>query len=226
MWSRPFGPPATTTPDAAMGRPRQHDLDELLGHARNLWIERGIGGLTIRALSSASGASNGAVYHAFKSRDGLLARVWADEGRRFLTFQRDRVEEAMQEGGATSALVTAALAPAAYAETNADGARLLLAATADDLLTAELDEEARTQLLELQSELGVLIVALASALWDRHDRAAVTLVRHCVVTLPGGLLLQAKKITDPIARHALEHSVRGIAAVAPPTPDEDIMVSS
>ena len=176
-------------------------------------------GLTIRALSSASGASNGAVYHAFGSRDGLLARVWAEEAGRFLTFQRDRVAEAMGEGDPTAALVAAALAPAAYAKDDEDGARLLLAATADDLLTSELDE-GRTQLLQLQKELRALLVELASALWERGDRAAVTTVRHCVVTLPGALLLKSDRITDPLAQHSLEHAVRGIAAAPPagPTP--------
>lgn len=203
-----------------MGRPRQYDLADLLRHARDLWIERGVDGLTIRALSSASGASNGAVYHAFGSRDGLLARVWAEEAGRFLAFQRDRVAEAMGEGEATAALVAAALAPAAYAKDDEDGARLLLAATVDDLLTSELDEEGRPQLLQLQKELGVLLVELASALWERGDRAAVTVVRHCVVTLPGALLLKADRITDPLAQHSLEHAVRGIAAAPPagPTP--------
>jgi AcrR family transcriptional regulator len=207
-----------------MGRPRQYDLDDLLAHARGLWIMRGVDGLTIRALSSASGASNGAVYHAFGSRDGLLARVWAEEAGRFLTFQRDRVAEAIRDGDATAALVAAALAPAAYAKDN-EGARLLLATTADDLLTLELDEEGRTQLLRLQKELGALLVELASALWERRDRAAVTTVRHCVVTLPGALLLNADRITDPLARHALEHAVRGIASMTPPTPT-DAMPSS
>ncbi|MEU0313843.1 helix-turn-helix domain-containing protein [Nocardioides sp. NPDC006273] len=199
-----------------MGRPRQHDLDDLLGHARRLWIERGADGLTIRALSSVSGASNGAVYHAFGSRAGLLARVWAQEAGRFLAFQRDRVREAVLDGDATSALVAAALAPATYATDNADGARLLLAVTADDLLAADPGEPARTQLIDLQKELGTLLVDLASALWDRRDRAAVEVVRHCVVTLPGALLLQADDIADPLAAHSLEHAVHGIAAVAPP----------
>lgn len=199
-----------------MGRPRQYDLADLLAHARGLWIGRGLDGVTIRALSSVSGASNGAVYHAFGSRDGLLARVWAEEAGHFLTFQRDRVAEALRACDARAALVAAALAPAAYAIDNEDGARLLLAATADDLLTSELDEEGRTQLLGLQRELGALLIDLAEALWGRRDRTAVTAVRHCVVTLPGALLLNVDGITDPLARHALERAVRGIASTPPP----------
>ena len=205
-----------------MGRPRQYDLDDLLGHARDLWIGRGVDGLTIRALSSASGASNGAVYHAFGSRAGLLARVWAQEAGRFLAFQRDRVREAMLEGDATAALVAAALAPATYATSNADGARLLLVATADDLLVADLDDAGRTQLLELQKELGALLIDLASALWGRRDGAAVAVVRHCVVALPGALLLESRDLADPLAAHSLENAVRGIASVAPPGPERSV----
>lgn len=196
-----------------MGRPRQHDLDSLLGHARRLWVERGLGGVTVRALTESSGASNGAIYHAFGSRDGLLARVWAREADEFLAFQRERVE---QEQDPTDALVAAALAPASYAVEHAEGARLLLAATGDDLTTPELDEEGRAELGRLQRDLGRLLTQLSEALWDRRDRAAVTAVRYCVVDLPGALLLKAGDVTDPLAVHVLERAVRGIAAEPPP----------
>jgi len=198
-----------------MGRPRRYDLDDLLQHARALWLGGGTAGVTIRALSSASGASNGAVYHAFGSRDGLLARVWAREADGFLAFQRDRVTRVLRDADPTGALVAAALAPAAYAVTNADGARLLLAATVDDLLTPELDDEGRAHLHRLREELGRLLIELAEALWERRDRAAVTTVRYCVVDLPGTLLLKAEDLTDPLARHVLERAVRGIASDPP-----------
>jgi len=199
-----------------MGRPRQHDLDQLLDQARRLWIEQGVGGVTIRALSAASGASNGAIYHAFGSRDGLLASVWTREADQFLAFQRTLVERAMREGDPADGLVAAALAPAAYAAQDDDGARLLLTATLGDLLTPELDRDRRRQLLRLQQELGGVVAELAEALWDRHDNAALTTVRYCVVDLPGALLLKAQAVTDPVARHALERAVRGIASMPPP----------
>jgi AcrR family transcriptional regulator len=199
-----------------MGRPRQHDLGSLLDHARRLWVEHGIAGVTIRGLSAASGASNGAIYHAFGSRDGLLASVWSREADAFLAFQRAQVDAALESGGAVDGLVAAALTPASYAEAQRDGARLLLAADVDDLLTDDLPEEARQELHRLRKELGALLVDLAVALWDRHDAAAVTTARYCVVDLPGALLLRSAEPTDPLARHALERAVRGIAAQAPP----------
>ena len=181
-----------------MGRPRRFDPDELADHARSLWVEHGKSGVTTRALVAASGASNGAVYHAFGSRDGLLARVWARETAGFLTFQQDAVSRAMSDGGAVDGLVEAALAPARYAE------------------TAGLTDEGRSQLRRRQQELGSLLAELSTALWRRQDTAALTTVRYCVVDLPGALLLRSPGITDPIAHHALELAVRGIAAEPPP----------
>src|SRR3954453_6385528 len=107
-----------------MGRPRQYNLDELLRDARALWTESGIAGVTMRALSSVSGASNGALYHAFGSRDGLLARVWVREAEHFLAFQRELVEREMNVSDPVAALVAAALAPASYAVQNEESARL------------------------------------------------------------------------------------------------------
>jgi AcrR family transcriptional regulator len=199
-----------------MGRPREHDIDELLDHGRRLWVEQGAGGVTIRALSAASGVSNGAIYHAFGSRNGLLARIWMRESNLFLTFQREVVERATRAGDPVDGLVGAALAPAAYAAKDNQGARLLLTATLDDLLTADLNSDLRTQLLGLQEKVGDLIVELAMSLWNRRDRAAATTVRYCVVDLPGALLLKADHVTDPVACHALERAVRGIAAMPPP----------
>ncbi len=202
-----------------MGRPRRYGLDDLLRHARALWIESGAAGVTIRALSAASGASNGAVYHAFGSRDGVLARVWAVEADDFLRFQRQRADEALHGPDPVSALVAAALAPADYAVADRDSARLLLSADADELDTPALDDDGSRRLHRLRNELGRLHIDLARALWGRRDHAAVTAVRHCVVSLPGTLLLKADDITDPLARHVLEHAVRGVAAAPPPGPE-------
>ncbi|ORX06160.1 TetR/AcrR family transcriptional regulator [Mycolicibacillus trivialis] len=201
-----------------MGRPRRYDRATLADHARALWVEHGMTGVTVRALSALSGASNGAVYHAFGSRDGLLAQVWAREAEDFLAFQREAVAQAMAGGAAVDGLVAAALAPAGYADADAEAARLLLSADVDDLMTAELTDDGRALLRLRQKELGVLLVKLATALWDRRDSAAVTTVRYCVVDLPGTLLLRSQAVTDPVARHALERAVRGIAAEPPPSP--------
>jgi len=194
-----------------MARPRVHDLDALLDHARRLWVQGGPGRVTTRELSAVSGMSNGAIYHAFGSRDGLLVQVWSRQAEEFLRFQRDATEQVLTAGGdARDAVVRAALSPADYALRDEQGARLLLAVTPHTLATDRLGDDDRRRLHHLRDEVGALVHELAMRLTGGTSREAVALVRHCVVDLPGVLLLKPARPTDPLARHALEHAVRGI----------------
>ena len=200
-----------------MGRPREHDLDSLVDHARSLWVAGGVAGLTIRALSAESNASNGAIYHAFGTRAGLLAAVWGREATGFLAHLRERIRQTTASGDPVDVLLAAGLAPATYAAQNPEAARLLLAADVGSLFVPELDDDQRSALSALRRELGEIITGLAETVWQRTDRAAVTLARYCVVNLPGSLLLSSGNVTDPVATHALEHAIRGIGAAGVPT---------
>ncbi|WP_162599839.1 TetR/AcrR family transcriptional regulator [Nocardioides solisilvae] len=202
-----------------MGRRREHDLDEVLDHARTLWAREGRGALTIRALSAASGMSNGAIYHAFGSRDGLLALTWAREARRFVERQRAGVARALDEGGGpVEALVVAATAPAAHARHDEEGARLLLSVRPRDLTTDALTPAQQQELAQLRHDLDRLVRQLAALLWQRQDRAALVTVRCCLVELPSALLLRPRRVTDPLARLVLERAVRGVVTGPPPFP--------
>ncbi|NLE79932.1 MAG: helix-turn-helix transcriptional regulator [Rhodococcus sp.] len=203
-----------------MGRPRRHDLDDLLDHTRELWVRRGTSGVTIRALSDASGASNGAIYNAFGSRDGLLAATWAREATKFVDFQRAAVDEILTTNGlAADAVVAAALAPASYAAQADLGAQLLLAVKPDDLATPDLTESQRRELSGLRRSLSTLIALLAAEQWNRQDTAALTFIKYCIVELPSALLLKAANVTDPLAARALEQAVRGVVSAPPPAPE-------
>lgn len=199
-----------------MARPREHDVEDLLDHARSIWADRGTAALTIRALSAASGASNGAIYHAFGSRATLLARVWVREAERFLTVQSDAVDAALREGDPVGAVVAAALAPSDHARRDAAGARLLLAVSPEDLVGEEVGEHDRDAVRRLRAALHALVVRLADEVWGRTDPAAVRLVGFCVVDLPSALLLARDRTTDPLARTALERAVRGVLTSPPP----------
>lgn len=188
-------------------------MTELLDHARHLWARDGIGGVTIRALSAASGVSNGAIYHAVSSRDALLARVWSRAAAAFLDHQRRAVTAAADP---VEAVVAAACTPADFARDDPEDAELLLSSRPDDLLTERLDPADRLLVTDRKRELSAIVVELAERLWGRHDRTALALVTMCVVDLPGALLLSRGRVTDPLARHALETSVRAIAATPPP----------
>ncbi|WP_156519289.1 helix-turn-helix domain-containing protein, partial [Rhodococcus sp. EPR-134] len=77
-----------------MPRPRVHDLDTLLDAAEKLAATAGPSAVTVRAVSDATGVSNGAIYHAFGSRSGLVGSAWLRAARRFLALQQSRVDDA------------------------------------------------------------------------------------------------------------------------------------
>jgi AcrR family transcriptional regulator len=199
-----------------VGRPREHDLDTLLDHAKELWADHGTTSLTIRALSTRSGVSNGAIYNAFGSRNNLLARVWSREAEKFLDFQQSVVTSRLQAGTTHDAVVAAALAPADYARRDEQGSRLLLAVTLEDLTDTNLAAAERDKLHELRRALADLITTLSHEVWNRTDRPATTLIKYCLVDLPSALLLARNQPADATARHALELAVRGILASEPP----------
>ncbi|WP_460370201.1 TetR family transcriptional regulator, partial [Actinocorallia lasiicapitis] len=91
-----------------MPRRRTHDLDRLLDVTETL---AAAGPVTIRAVAAASGVSNGAIYHAFGSLPGLLARTWLRAAAAFLDLQGSLAAVA----DPVEAVVAAASAPALFA---------------------------------------------------------------------------------------------------------------
>ncbi|WP_420753922.1 helix-turn-helix domain-containing protein, partial [Rhodococcus sp. O3] len=58
-----------------MARTRTYDLDGLLDAAERIAAESGAAAVTLRALTDATGMSNGAIYHAFGSRLGVVGQA-------------------------------------------------------------------------------------------------------------------------------------------------------
>ena len=69
-----------------MPRPQVYDRDAMLDVAEQLAVDGGVTAVTIRGVSERAGISNGAIYHAFGSRGGLVGRAWVRAARRFLTL--------------------------------------------------------------------------------------------------------------------------------------------
>ncbi|TMS52104.1 TetR/AcrR family transcriptional regulator [Mycobacterium sp. DBP42] len=195
-----------------MPRPRVHDPDAVLDATESLAVHSGPASVTIRALSDAVGVSNGALYHSFGSRAGLLGQVWLRAGRRFLAMQRELVEAAHQ---GSVAIAAAAYAPVIFAERHPASARLLLQVRREQVLGPELPEDLAAQARELQEQLVDLMIQLAVATWGRRDRAAVDTVTTCIVDLPTAVLLQRNRIDDPTARDHLNAAVSAVLAVGP-----------
>ncbi|MGV9799012.1 TetR/AcrR family transcriptional regulator [Mycobacterium sp. NPDC003449] len=195
-----------------MPRPRIYDPDTVLDAAESLVVASGPAAATVRAVSEAVGQSNGALYHSFGSRAGLLGRVWLRAGRRFLDVQRELVTAARP---GVDAIAAAAQAPAVFAEHFPASATLLLLIRRDEVLDETLPGDLSAELDGLQGLLVEQMVHLAAGAWNRGDRAAVDTVTTCIVDLPTAILLNRNRIADPTARAHLDAAVQAVLTIGP-----------
>lgn len=198
-----------------MGRPQEIDPAALLEHARQLWVEQGQQAVTTRAVSARAGVSSGSLYSYFGSRDELIAKVWAAEATAFRAFQAERVDSARRAGDSTDVVLAAALATGDYAAVRGAAVRVLFASRPGDG-AADLPTPLAAELARHRTETDALLAVLAYESWGRHDADAVALMRMCVVDVPARLLVAGGREHHLLARHAIEHAVRGILAAGPP----------
>jgi AcrR family transcriptional regulator len=192
----------------------------VLDAAEALAVQAGPAGVTTRAVAAASGVSNGAIYHSFRSRGELVAQTWLRAARGFLDVQAELVEAALADphADAVHAVIAAADAPAVFHRRHPQSSRLLSRVDRNQLLGADLSAEAATELAELDRALIGLLVRLAQHLWHRRDAAAVDLITLCIVDLPTAFLLSCNRINSDWARPRLAAAVRAALADGPPTP--------
>ncbi|HOW95430.1 MAG TPA: TetR family transcriptional regulator [Mycolicibacterium fallax] len=204
-----------------MARPRVYDTDTVLDAVDALAAGDGAAAVSIRAISTATGVSNGALYHRFGSRGALLGHAWLRAGRRFLTLQNALVDEALADPGtdaAARAVLAAAEAPVTFAAAHPDSARLLLTVPRAQLLADGVPDDIAGQLRDLDGSLVALMRRLAEALWDRRDGAAIDAVTACIVDLPTALVLQRGRRSTPIALRQLRAAVEAVLRVGPAPP--------
>lgn len=190
--------------------------------AERLAIDSGPAAVTVRALSEATSVSNGAIYHAFGSRAGLMGQVWLRAAQRFLALQHQAVDRALAAGNshadAIEAVVVAADTPAEFLLQQPASGRFLLTVPRRELLgSSEIPDDVAEQLRQLDQTLTELFVNLSRGVFDRADREAVAVIRDCVVQLPTALLLRGRRNPDPTVRQRLAAAVRAVLAVPLPS---------
>lgn len=204
-----------------MARARVHDLDDLFDVAEHMVTEAGSAGLTLRGLAQVAGVSNGSIYHAFSSKEELLARMWLRAAGRFLDVLSERVRSAREGAGGSGAdvVVQAALAPVECAERYPGAARLFFGQRSDQLFSEGVPDAVVRELDDVQRTFRSLLIELAELMWDRRDRVAVDAITACVVELPGGLVrrrLLTDGSVDPLTRSRVEAATRAILALPLP----------
>jgi len=196
-----------------------HDPDVVLDAVEDLVARSGPNAVTIRAIGAAVGVSNGAVYHTFTSRGGLMGQAWLRAGRRFLEVQTALVDKASagsDADGPTAAVVAAADAPVVFTEQYPGSSTLLLRVRREEVLADDVPDDVADELRSLDKLLVALMVRLAVAVWDRKDAGAVDAITSCVVDLPTALLLRRDRLGSATARAHLHAAVRAVLEVGPP----------
>jgi len=192
-----------------MPRPQVYDRDAMLDAAEQLAVEGGVTAVTIRAVSERAGISNGAIYHAFGSRGGLVGRARVRAARRFLTLQKDLVDA---EDDPVRAVVVAADTPAVFSEQYPSSAQLWLSSPRDELI-GDAPAEVQTELRALETELRDMLIRLSIAVFDRKDAASVAVIEDCIVGLPTGLMLRRPMPPTADTRRRLAAAVEAILSV-------------
>ncbi|WP_156746315.1 TetR/AcrR family transcriptional regulator [Mycobacterium sp. 1423905.2] len=202
-----------------MSSPRLYDPDYVIDAVEQLVAQHGTDALTIRALTKATGVSNGAIYRTFESRGGLLGRARIRAERRFLSLLAGAVDEAHERSAADprEAVHAAAETSLIYPEMYPGSAALLLTVGRNEVVTQPMPRDVADQLAALQRELAALITQLAQRLWGRGDDDAVDLVATCIVDLPKWIAVRGKRYSMPVMRDYLRAAVRSVLSVGPPT---------
>jgi AcrR family transcriptional regulator len=65
--------------------PARYSVDEFLDCALEVFVDGGLGAVTIAGVARRSGAPSGSIYHRFSSRDALVAALWLRTVERFQT---------------------------------------------------------------------------------------------------------------------------------------------
>ena len=193
---------------ARMGRQRVHQPHAILDATRTLVLDEGAGAATVAAIASASGAPIGSIYHAFGSRDTLLARLWI----RAVERSQKRFLEALGDAdGALEGAVAAALSIYDFARDEPGDARLLASLRHEDLIQLPLPPDVAAELKALNRPIEEAMRALAARLFGRASRDRVERVALAVFDLPYGALrrhLVAGKQPPAALRPALARAVR------------------
>jgi AcrR family transcriptional regulator len=167
-----------------MARSTTHQTQHILDATRELLLSGGARGASVAAITKASGAPVGSLYHRFGSRDALLGEVWL---RALERFQSSFLTAALQTDPTLAATAMAA-SVIGFAREHPSDSRLLMTLRTRDLLDGEPARELRARREAMNEQLDAAIERLARARYGRADRRTIERVRFAVIDLPAAAL--------------------------------------
>ncbi len=177
-----------------------------------------MGAATVAAIASQSGAPIGSIYHAFGSRDTLLARLWIRAVQR---SQKRFLEALESDEEPVNGAVAAALSIYDFARHEPGDARLLVSLRREDLVQMPLPADLANDLAELNRPIEEAIASLARRLFGRAGRQRIEQTALAVFDLPYGALrrhLVSGQRPPAALRAPLARAVRAALTEEPPRP--------
>lgn len=157
-----------------MARPAKFTEAQILDAALRLVADNGPAAATMDGIGALLGAPSGSLYHRFRSRGLLLARLWIRTVKRFQPGFLDAL--------AGDDLDAAALHVVRWARDHVDGARVLLLFRCEDL-AARWPEELGEELPTLNADVAALR-AYGRRRYGQDDATAVQRVTFALVDVP------------------------------------------
>jgi AcrR family transcriptional regulator len=189
-------------------RPQLHTPDSMLDAARDLLLEHGLASMTVEAIADTSGAPTGSIYHRFRSRNELIARLWIRAVKR----SQERFLDALEAVDPRQAALAGALSIVEFAERERADARLLVSFRREDLIRVVDDELAR-ELEELNRPLARATAALSRGLFGSRSRTALDRTLLATFDLPYGAVRRYLIADIPLPRSLREDMTRAVRAV-------------
>jgi len=187
-----------------MGRTSKFTQDELLDAALKVIVDDGLAATTIAAISSQLQAPVGSIYHRFRSRDLLLARLWIRSIKR---FQEGFLIALAERDDLVAAGTNAALHVVRWSRDHADEARVMLLYRREDL-AAKWPAELGDEITQLNANVESAVARFADEHFGNADTETVSRAVFCLIDIPYAA-----------TRHAL-------LAGAPPAPYIDELVTT
>ena len=166
----------------ARGRPQLHSRGAILDAARDLILQEGARAATVGAVSKASGAPKGSIYHRFASLDDLLAEMWI----RAMKRSQDAFIGALADPDALSAAINAALSISEFAQRHPADARLLASLRREDLIESVATAQLRRELERLNRPLEDALAEFSRRLYGNASPEALERTVFALVDLPIG----------------------------------------
>ena len=161
-----------------MGRKPLFKHEEFIDAAIQLIAEKGLGRLTIAALSERTGAPIGSVYHRFPSRDVLMAELWL---KIIESFQNDFLRLLAEDG------LKATLFGLEWVRAHPHEARVLLLYRREDLTGGEWPRDLQNRARRLSDEMDEGIRLFTKKMFGRVTRELIDRVLFVISDAPIGI---------------------------------------